>query len=128
VLKLLDSAPSDLWREPAEPLSVLIHPHCHARALGVGSMTRDLLQRVPGVRVRETGAGCCGMAGAFGYEAATAELSRRIAEDRFLPAVRGLQPGEHFVAHGFSCRSQASDLAGVKARHPLEIVAERVRS
>ena len=127
VLELLANAPTDLWREPVEPLSVLIHPHCHARALGVGAATRDLLGRVPGLRVRETGAGCCGMAGAFGYEAATSKLSSQVAEDRYLPALRGLQSGERFAAHGFSCRSQATDLAGVAAQHPLEIVAERVR-
>lgn len=100
---------------------VLFHAHCHQRAQDLTSATADLL-RAAGFTPRDTQAGCCGLAGAWGYE--HEELSRRIAEDRFLPALRNRTANESFCATGFSCRCQARELAQVQARHPLELVAD----
>lgn len=102
--------------------TAVVHAHCHARALGCGAELARLTRTVPGLEVRESGAGCCGMAGAFGYE--HPELSRRIAEDRLLPAVRG---ADLVVAHGTSCRQQVDDLAGTPTLHPARLIAEALR-
>lgn len=99
------------------PGSVVVHEHCHARALGAADGTVRLARAVPGLDVRPSGAGCCGMAGAFGYE--HPQLSRRIAEDRLLPAVRG---ADLVVAHGTSCRQQVAELAGVPVVHPAQLL------
>ncbi len=62
------------------------------------------------------------MAGAFGYEKDHYDLSVRIAEDRFLPAIRQMSPGTTLVACGFSCRHQARDLTGTNAVHWVETI------
>jgi FAD/FMN-containing dehydrogenase/Fe-S oxidoreductase len=110
---------------PAQEL--LVHPHCHARAQGRGGESAALLRLAPGVTLHEVSAGCCGRAGAFGHEAGHAGISRRIAEDRFLPALRA-RPRAGLAAAGFSCRGQARDLAGTTARHPVEWLADRLRA
>jgi Fe-S oxidoreductase len=122
----LGANPTSLFRSDLPPLRLLIHPHCHARAAGQADAILALCKRVPGVEARETRAGCCGLAGWWGYAKENAALSRRIAEDRFLPAIRGLNDGERFAASGFSCRCQAEALAEVQPRHPLEWMAERL--
>jgi Fe-S oxidoreductase len=100
---------------------VVAHDHCHARALGAGAEGVAALARVPGVTVRDSGAGCCGMAGAFGHRHPA--LSRRIAEDRLAPAVRG---ADLAVAAGTSCREQIRRTTGRPALHPAEHLAARL--
>lgn len=101
---------------------VLLHGHCHQKALfGTQSMTR-ILALVPGLRVDEADCGCCGMAGSFGYEREHYELSMQVAEDRLLPAVRAAGADTTVVACGFSCRHQILDGTGVRARHWVEVV------
>ena len=112
------------WKEPAAAIDVLFHVHCHQRALDNGRATMSLLQRIPGARVRESGAGCCGMAGSFGYEKEHYDLSVQIAEDRLLPALRTCSDSARVVTAGFSCRHQIRDLAGREAQHPLELIDE----
>lgn len=100
---------------------ILIHGHCHQKALfGTGAMQR-VLAEVPALRVREVDSGCCGMAGAFGYEREHYDLSRKIAEDRLLPAVRELDDSSAIVACGISCRHQIADLTGRRAVHWVEV-------
>ena len=77
-----------------------------------------LLSRIPGATVTDLDAGCCGMAGSFGYAEEHFEVSRKIAERRLLPAARGMTPGDVLVAAGTSCRHQVEDLAGIEAIHP----------
>ncbi len=106
-----------------ESSPVLLHNHCHARALvGSGKALESL--RAAGAAATETGAGCCGMAGSFGYETEHYELSTRIGEMRLLPEVRR-HPGV-VVAPGFSCRTQIADGTGVVALHPAEYLAGRL--
>ena len=80
---VIDLGPPALAAGP----EVLLHEHCHAKALGGGAEGAAALAAVPGLASRASGAGCCGMAGAFGHR--HRELSLRIAEDRLVPAVRG---------------------------------------
>ena len=84
---------------------------------------RALLGRIPGAEVVDLDAGCCGMAGSFGYTCEHFDLSQQIGERRLLPAARALQKNEVLVASGVSCRHQVRDLAGVSARHPAELLA-----
>lgn len=101
---------------------ILIHGHCHQKALFGTAAMKQLLERVPGIAVREVDSGCCGMAGSFGYEKEHYELSAQIGEDRLLPAVRSAEDGTAVVACGFSCRHQIADGAGAKALHWVETI------
>lgn len=100
--------------------NLLIHGHCHQKALYGTSSMKSVLSRVPGLSVSEVDSGCCGMAGSFGYEKEHYALSLKIGEDRLLPAVRNRAEGTTVVACGFSCRHQIADTTGVKAVHWVE--------
>lgn len=107
------------------PGPILVHGHCHQKALVGSAPTLELLRRLPGAEVREVDSGCCGMAGAFGYEAEHYEISEAIGRRRLIPAARqAAQEGATVVAAGTSCRQQLADLARVRALHPAEILAQ----
>ncbi|HET9740756.1 MAG TPA: hypothetical protein VFP78_21770, partial [Solirubrobacteraceae bacterium] len=80
--------------------------------------------RIPGAEVVELDAGCCGMAGSFGYEAEHYELSMQIGESRLFPALRREDAGTLVAATGVSCRQQIAHGVGREARHPVQIVRE----
>jgi Fe-S oxidoreductase len=103
---------------------ILFHGHCHQKALAGTAATVTLLQSIPGTDVVELDAGCCGMAGSFGYETEHYDLSMRIGELRLLPAVRAADQGTLIAATGVSCRQQIRHGAGRTALHPLEIVRQ----
>jgi Fe-S oxidoreductase len=105
------------------PTRLLLHGHCHQKSLGLVPPALALLGRIPGAEVVDLDAGCCGMAGSFGYGREHFDVSRQIGERRLLPAARALQQNEVLVASGVSCRHQVRDLAGVGARHPAELLA-----
>jgi FAD/FMN-containing dehydrogenase/Fe-S oxidoreductase len=102
-----------------EAPQVLVQGHCHQRSLvGMGPTLR-LLRRIPGAEVIDLDAGCCGMAGSFGYEAEHYEVSRLVGERRLFPALLRADPkAEDVVAPGFSCRLQIEHFTGLKALHP----------
>lgn len=103
---------------------ILYHGHCHQKAEVGTAATVALLRRIPGVEVVETDAGCCGMAGSFGYEAEHYELSMQIGEDRLFPAVRA-EPGSTVIcATGTSCREQIFHATERNAWHPVELVQQ----
>jgi Fe-S oxidoreductase len=101
---------------------IVFHGHCHQKALAGTAATVALLERIPGARVTELDAGCCGMAGSFGFEAEHYELSMRIGESRLFPALRAAGAGAVVAATGVSCRQQISHGAGRRAWHPVELV------
>ncbi len=104
------------------PPPVVLHGHCHQKALwGVGS-SAGLLKRLLGDELRVLDSGCCGMAGSFGYTEDHYELSIKIGELVLFPAVRAAA-GATVVAPGTSCRHQIRDGTGVEALHPIEVVA-----
>jgi FAD/FMN-containing dehydrogenase/Fe-S oxidoreductase len=107
----------------AGPARVLLHGHCHQKSMGGLPPAKALLERITGTTVTDLDAGCCGMAGSFGYAREHFEVSRRIGERRLLPAARALKPDEALVAAGTSCRQQVSDFTGVRALHPAELLA-----
>jgi Fe-S oxidoreductase len=102
------------------PVKIRVHGHCHQKALYGMGPTLELLRRIPNAEVNLIDAGCCGMAGAFGYEKEHYELSLRIGEDRLFPALRAAGAGELICANGFSCRHQVADVVNRDARHALE--------
>ena len=104
------------------PDEVLLHGHCHQKSLGLVAPARSLLERIPGARVTDLDAGCCGMAGSFGYAREHFEISQRIGERRLLPAARALRPGNVLAAAGTSCRHQVHDFTGVRAQHPAVLL------
>ncbi len=104
------------WKSDAS--RILLHGHCHQKALWGTADTLKLLRAIPGADVAEMNTGCCGVAGSFGYE--HYELSMKIAEDRLLPTIRA-NPDAAIAAPGTSCRAQIGD-AGFEARHPIEMV------
>jgi Fe-S oxidoreductase len=99
-----------------------VHGHCHQKAFGAFPAALAALQRVPELTVRPIASSCCGMAGAFGYQAETQEVSRAMAEAGLLPAVRAAAPADMIVADGTSCRHQIADLSGRKAIHSVRLL------
>jgi len=99
-----------------------IHGHCHQKAHGAFPAAVASLAAIPGLKVTPITSSCCGMAGAFGYQAKHQEASRAMAELSLLPAVRGAAPDALIVADGTSCRHQIADLAGREALHSVRVL------
>jgi Fe-S oxidoreductase len=102
---------------------VLLHGHCHQKSLVGTAPVLKLLRMPPEFKVTELDAGCCGMAGAFGYESEHYEISLQIGEMRLFPAIREASPDTEIVASGLSCRQQIWHATARKARHFLEVLA-----
>jgi Fe-S oxidoreductase len=106
------------------PKRILLHGHCQNTALfGMGPAS-EALSYLEGTDLTVLDAGCCGMAGSFGYETEHYEISEQIGEDRLFPAVRGTDSETTIVASGFSCRAQISHFTGRKAVHLAEVLTE----
>jgi FAD/FMN-containing dehydrogenase/Fe-S oxidoreductase len=125
LVEAIDSGDLELRSEsPLAGRRIVFHGHCHEKA-GVGTeASRALLQRIPGAEVAELDAGCCGMAGSFGFEAEHYDLSRQVGELRLFPALRGEPADTVVAATGVSCRQQIGHFAGRRAFHPVELVAQ----
>ena len=102
----------------------LLHGHCHQKAFGVMPALESVLRLVPGLEVETIASSCCGMAGAFGYEAAHYETSMAMGELDLLPAVRAAEPDTLIVAGGTSCRHQIADGATRKAWHVAKMLEQ----
>ena len=118
-----------LKREPdalqfaSGPGRVVIHAHCHTKALMEPAFLLHLASQLPGREVSLLNTGCCGMAGAFGARADKYELSLKVAEPLALK-VRSLPFGTSVIASGTSCRHQIAHLTPVRPRHMAELLAE----
>jgi len=105
----------------------VVQGHCHQRAL-TGTEADVAVLRSVGLEVETPDTGCCGMAGAFGYERGKYEVSVAVAEQGLLPALAAAEPGAYVVADGFSCRKQIEDLGGGrKPWHLAEVVRAALR-
>jgi len=100
----------------------LLHGHCHQKAFGAMPAVERALKLVPGLAVETIESSCCGMAGAFGYEAKHYEVSMKMAESALLPKVRAADAGALVVADGTSCRHQIADGAGREAVHVARVL------
>ena len=103
---------------------ILFHGHCHQKAEAGTAATVALLSRIPGVVVEELDAGCCGMAGSFGFESEHYDISLQVGEDRLFPAVRAAAAETVIAATGVSCRQQIFHGTERNAWHPVELVLE----
>jgi len=106
-----------------EKREIKVHNHCHQKALSDQKVTFDILNLPVNYRVSIINAGCCGMAGSFGYEKEHYEVSMKAGELRLFPAVRAA--GDAIIAaNGTSCRHQIKDGTGVVAMHPISILKQ----
>jgi FAD/FMN-containing dehydrogenase/Fe-S oxidoreductase len=103
------------------PRPMVFHGHCHQKAAAALAPTVKLLERIPGAQVTVLDAGCCGMAGSFGFERAHYDLSMQIGEMRLFPAVRAA-PDALIAATGVSCRQQIAHGTSRKAEHPVVLL------
>ena len=112
-------------RDDAGP-DVLFHGHCHQKAL-IGMGPSMAILKAAGCAATESGAGCCGMAGSFGYETEHYEVSRKIGEERLFPAVAEQARRTTVIAvAGVSCRQQIEHFTERKTKHIAEVLAERI--
>ena len=103
---------------------VLFHAHCHQRSLAGTAPSLDALRLPPGYQVELVNAGCCGMAGSFGYEKEHYDLSMTIGAEALFPAVNAKGPDWEVAVMGVSCRQQIEHGTGRNARHLAEVLAE----
>jgi FAD/FMN-containing dehydrogenase/Fe-S oxidoreductase len=101
---------------------ILLHGHCHHKAVFGGPANEIALLEFAGATVEPIQAGCCGMAGPFGFEAGKFEVSKAIANDGLLPAVEAAGLMTIIVADGFSCREQIDQLGHRQAMHFAEVL------
>ncbi len=111
------------------PIQVLLHGHCYQKArlyssdgCPVGLEANVALLKACGYQVSVVDSGCCGMAGAFGYEKEHYSLSLQVGELGLFPAVRATGPETLIAASGVSCRSQIVDNIQKMVYHPIELV------
>jgi FAD/FMN-containing dehydrogenase/Fe-S oxidoreductase len=109
-------------RAPVANRRIVFHGHCHEKAVVGTADTVALLRKIPGAIVQELDAGCCGMAGSFGFESEHYELSMRIGAQRLFPALDAEDPRALVAATGVSCRQQIQHGTGRIAHHPVELL------
>jgi FAD/FMN-containing dehydrogenase/Fe-S oxidoreductase len=100
-----------------------LHGHCHQKAFGAFGAVEAALRLVPGLDVKPIESSCCGMAGAFGYQAETYDVSMAMGELTLFPAVRGADAEALIIADGFSCRHQIEHGTSRKPLHVAEVLA-----
>ncbi|UCG23253.1 MAG: FAD-binding protein [Chloroflexota bacterium] len=107
-----------------EARHILLHGHCHQKSLVGMGPSKQALSLPANYTVEEVDSGCCGMAGAFGYEVEHYDISMQMAERRLLPAVRQASAETLIVAAGVSCRQQIKHGAQRQALHPAEVLRQ----
>jgi len=101
---------------------IFLHGHCHQKSLASVEASKDILSLPQNYEVEMIPSGCCGMAGAFGYEKNHYSLSMKMGEQVLFPAVRKANLVQIISAPGTSCRQQIKDGTGREALHPIEIL------
>jgi FAD/FMN-containing dehydrogenase/Fe-S oxidoreductase len=118
--EFLESRPTD-YKPPRLARKILLHGHCHQKAIMSMGDEESLLRKM-GVDLQSLDSGCCGMAGAFGFEADKFAISQAIGERVLLPAVRAAADETLIVSDGFSCREQIQQATGRTAMHVAEVL------
>jgi Fe-S oxidoreductase len=106
---------------------VLLHAHCHQKAIVGPEPTLQALRLVPGYKVSLVETSCCGMAGSFGFEAEHYEVSKAMGSLRLFPAVEAASRSTAIAITGVSCRQQIGHFTSRKPRHALEILADALK-
>ena len=123
--EFLSDAMAHGWNAPdLSDVTAVVQPHCHHHSV-MGYETDIALMKSAGAELT-TLAGCCGLAGNFGMEKGHYETSVKVAENALLPALRAAGESTIFLADGFSCRTQAEQLAGVSGLSLAELLAARI--
>ncbi|MEJ2378611.1 MAG: FAD-binding oxidoreductase, partial [Pseudolabrys sp.] len=104
------------------PRKALLHGHCHQKAFDAMGAVESVLRMIPRLEVESVESTCCGMAGSFGYDAETIDVSFKMGELSLLPAVRNAAPDALIVADGTSCRHQIHDGADRQALHVARVL------
>jgi len=104
------------------PKKITLHVHCHQKALSNQQDSAFILSIPKNYKVELLDAGCCGMAGSFGYEAEHYELSMKVGELRLFPALRKTEEKTSIAASGTSCRHQIQDGVHKDSEHPASIL------
>jgi FAD/FMN-containing dehydrogenase/Fe-S oxidoreductase len=115
----------DALRFDNRPVTIAIHPHCHAKSIMDPAFMRRLAERLPGRKATVLDTACCGMAGAFGALAEKYDLSVQVAQ-RLLEAIDNQPLGTEIIASGTSCRHQISDLSDARPKHMAELLAKAI--
>jgi FAD/FMN-containing dehydrogenase/Fe-S oxidoreductase len=108
------------------PRKALLHGHCHQKAFDAMGAVESVLKLIPELAVETVESSCCGMAGSFGYDASTIDVSLKMGELSLLPAVRKSAADALIVADGTSCRHQIHDGSGREALHVARVLAMSV--
>ncbi|SNS63768.1 FAD/FMN-containing dehydrogenase [Micrococcales bacterium KH10] len=117
--------PAETWQMPdLSDVTAVVQPHCHHHSV-MGFGPDEKLLRAAGAKLTML-SGCCGLAGNFGMEKGHYDVSVQVAENALLPALRAAEEGDIYLADGFSCRTQATDLMGVDGKTLSELIAERL--
>lgn len=122
---LVREASNGRLKLPLGPIGskAMVHGHCHQKSFDAFKPVEQILRLIPDLEVQTIESSCCGMAGAFGYDADTYDASIAMAETSLLPAVRSAAPDALIVADGTSCRHQIKDGSGRTALHVAQILA-----
>ncbi|MGV0716612.1 FAD-binding and (Fe-S)-binding domain-containing protein [Mycolicibacterium sp. XJ662] len=116
------------WHPPHTGGRAVVQPHCHQHAVLHYTHEKELLDDA-GIGAHVLDAGCCGLAGNFGFERGHYDVSVACAEDKLLPTLRGADRDTLVIADGFSCRTQIRDLAGhCTPRHTASVLADLSRT
>ena len=110
----------------SQPNNILLHGHCHQRALVGTQPVMEMLEMPPGNAVEIIDSSCCGMAGSFGYEKSHYDISMKIGELRLFPSIRERNDNFILTASGFSCRHQLEHGTGSLPKHPIEVLNEAI--
>jgi len=108
--------------------NILLHGHCYQKAYIGTAPSLQILSLPPGYKVEEIKSGCCGMAGAFGYEKEHYDFSMEVGNLQLFKAIREAEGEFDIVAAGTSCRNQIKDGTGKRAKHFVEVLAEALNS
>ena len=106
----------------------LLHGHCHQKAFDAMGAVEGVLRMIPGLDVETIESSCCGMAGSFGYDVSTIDVSLKMGELSLLPAVRKSAGDSLIVADGTSCRHQIHDGSGREAAHVARVLAMSIEA
>ncbi|MEZ5815487.1 MAG: FAD-binding and (Fe-S)-binding domain-containing protein [Hyphomicrobiaceae bacterium] len=120
----LDARGADIGGDPSQ-VPALVQLHCHHHAVLDAEAERRVLQNA-GIDANVLPSGCCGMAGAFGFESEKYDLSIAAAERILLPRIRQASADTLIIANGFSCREQIEQQSGRQTRHVAEVLARRI--
>jgi Fe-S oxidoreductase len=116
-----------LTLQPLREKRALLHGHCHQKAFGAMGSVQKVLGLIPELTVETVESSCCGMAGAFGYDAEHFDVSMKMGELNLLPAVRKSSSDTLLIADGTSCRQQIRDGTRRTALHVARILDAALR-